>query len=209
VSSSGQVRTVVTDAGLRHLEAFGGLEYLGLRGCPDVTGEGVARLRKALRGCTINPEAPDEPPASRPSISTTNCIKQGRDCGQSDCRDDAYPGGTPMSQHTTAAIVLSVALAAAVRAGPPARRQRGNGVREGRLARMACNPPGRPAYVIPEREERRQGRPRPSLPLAITPLFASMRAGRPAPRPGRLCSSGTVGGHPPSLLRSMGRMALA
>jgi hypothetical protein len=43
----------VTDAGLRHLEALAGLRELDLRGCPNVTAEGVRRLREALPGCEV------------------------------------------------------------------------------------------------------------------------------------------------------------
>jgi hypothetical protein len=46
-------RTGVRDAGLRHLEALGELEELDRRRCPNVTPEGVGRLRKALPGCEI------------------------------------------------------------------------------------------------------------------------------------------------------------
>jgi hypothetical protein len=45
--------TAVTDAGLRHLEGLGQLRYLLLRGCPNVNGEGVARLKEALPKCEI------------------------------------------------------------------------------------------------------------------------------------------------------------
>jgi hypothetical protein len=45
--------TSVTDAGLRHLEGLGRLEHLDLRGCPNVTAEGVRRLREALPGCEV------------------------------------------------------------------------------------------------------------------------------------------------------------
>jgi hypothetical protein len=45
--------TAVTDAGLRHLEAMGGLEAVHLCACPGVTKEGVERLRKALPGCEV------------------------------------------------------------------------------------------------------------------------------------------------------------
>jgi hypothetical protein len=42
-----------TDADLRHLEAMRGLRVLNVVGCPNVTAEGVARLRKALPDCVI------------------------------------------------------------------------------------------------------------------------------------------------------------
>jgi hypothetical protein len=40
-----------TDAGLRHLEAMRGLRLLRLWGCPNLTAEGVERLREALPYC--------------------------------------------------------------------------------------------------------------------------------------------------------------
>jgi hypothetical protein len=43
----------ITDAGLRHLEAMDTLKKLRLSRCPNVTEEGVDRLRKALPGCYI------------------------------------------------------------------------------------------------------------------------------------------------------------
>ena len=48
------LRAGVTDEGLRHLEALTGLKQLDLYKCPYVTDGGVARLKKALPGCTIN-----------------------------------------------------------------------------------------------------------------------------------------------------------
>ena len=47
------LRACVTDEGLRRLEALGGLKELDPGGCPNVTEEGVARLRKALPGCEV------------------------------------------------------------------------------------------------------------------------------------------------------------
>jgi hypothetical protein len=44
----------ITDAGLRRLEAMQGLEERQLFKCPNITEEGLARLRKALPGCTIH-----------------------------------------------------------------------------------------------------------------------------------------------------------
>jgi hypothetical protein len=43
----------VTDAGLRHLEEMQGLQDLHLLRCPNVTDEGVARLRKVLPNCKV------------------------------------------------------------------------------------------------------------------------------------------------------------
>ena len=45
--------TGVTDEGLRHLKLLSNLEELDLRDCPDITAEGVARLKKALPNCKI------------------------------------------------------------------------------------------------------------------------------------------------------------
>ncbi len=45
--------TTVTDAGIRHLESLSNLRELYLRECPNITDEGVARLRKALPNCKI------------------------------------------------------------------------------------------------------------------------------------------------------------
>jgi hypothetical protein len=42
-----------TDVGLLHLETMSNLRRLDLRLCPNVTAEGVARLRKALQKCEI------------------------------------------------------------------------------------------------------------------------------------------------------------
>jgi hypothetical protein len=46
-------RTKITDKGLRHLESMKGLKELRLFECPDITPEGVARLKKALPGCNF------------------------------------------------------------------------------------------------------------------------------------------------------------
>jgi hypothetical protein len=43
----------ITDDGLHHLESLSNLEYLDLHACPNVTADGVARLRKALPQCNI------------------------------------------------------------------------------------------------------------------------------------------------------------
>jgi hypothetical protein len=43
----------VTDAGLGHLEGLHRLTWLDLRGCTQVTAEGVARLQKSLPECSI------------------------------------------------------------------------------------------------------------------------------------------------------------
>ncbi len=43
----------ITDVGLRHLEGMGGLIRLELNKCPNVTDEGIARLKKALPNCKI------------------------------------------------------------------------------------------------------------------------------------------------------------
>ncbi len=40
--------TAVSDKGLRHLESRSNLHYLDLTDCPNLTDEGVARLKKAL-----------------------------------------------------------------------------------------------------------------------------------------------------------------
>jgi hypothetical protein len=54
VSELSLVSGQFTDAGLRHLEAMRGLRELYLWSCPNVTAEGVARLKKALPDCTID-----------------------------------------------------------------------------------------------------------------------------------------------------------
>ena len=46
-------QTQITDDGLVRLAELKGISYLALRGCPDVTDEGVERLRKALPGCKV------------------------------------------------------------------------------------------------------------------------------------------------------------
>jgi internalin A len=46
--------TAVTDATLRRLEGLHGLFSLSLHNCPNVTDEGVARLKKALPNCLID-----------------------------------------------------------------------------------------------------------------------------------------------------------
>jgi len=46
-------RTLSEDDTFCHLEAMTGLEEVELFPCPNVTAEGLARLRKALPGCTI------------------------------------------------------------------------------------------------------------------------------------------------------------
>jgi len=43
----------VTDAGLDRVAELRGLRELNLLGCPGVTAEGAARLRKALPGCEV------------------------------------------------------------------------------------------------------------------------------------------------------------
>ena len=43
----------VTDAGLARVAELRGLRELNLLGCPGVTAEGAARLRKALPGCEV------------------------------------------------------------------------------------------------------------------------------------------------------------
>jgi hypothetical protein len=45
--------TYITDKGLSHLERLSNLQILHLRKCPNVTDEGVARLKKALPNCDI------------------------------------------------------------------------------------------------------------------------------------------------------------
>jgi hypothetical protein len=45
--------TAITDEGLRHLESMSNLQYLLLHRCPNITDEGVARLRKVLPKCQI------------------------------------------------------------------------------------------------------------------------------------------------------------
>jgi hypothetical protein len=45
--------TAVTDDGLRLLESLSNLHGLDLRFCPNLTDEGVARLKKALPNCRI------------------------------------------------------------------------------------------------------------------------------------------------------------
>ncbi len=45
--------TAITDEGLRHLESMSNLQYLLLNRCPNITDEGVARLRKVLPRCQI------------------------------------------------------------------------------------------------------------------------------------------------------------
>jgi hypothetical protein len=45
--------TRVTDAGLGELAGLPGLRVPDLSGCPDVTAEGVARLREALPRCEV------------------------------------------------------------------------------------------------------------------------------------------------------------
>ena len=45
--------TQITDAGLAHLKGLKELQILGLRGCEQVTKEGLTDLRKALPNATI------------------------------------------------------------------------------------------------------------------------------------------------------------
>jgi Leucine Rich repeat len=45
--------TAVSDKGLRHLESRSNLQSLDLTDCPNVTDEGLARLKKALPHCDI------------------------------------------------------------------------------------------------------------------------------------------------------------
>lgn len=44
----------ITDEGLLALESASGLESLSLQNCPNVSEEGIARLRKALLRCKID-----------------------------------------------------------------------------------------------------------------------------------------------------------
>jgi hypothetical protein len=46
-------RAGITDEGLRHFEAMANLRNLYLPNCPNVTDEGIARLKKALPNCKI------------------------------------------------------------------------------------------------------------------------------------------------------------
>jgi hypothetical protein len=46
--------TAVSDKGLRHLESSSTLQNLDLTDCPNITDEGVARLKKALPHCDID-----------------------------------------------------------------------------------------------------------------------------------------------------------
>jgi hypothetical protein len=54
VTELGLVGGNFTDAGLLSLERMTGLKKLILLRCPNVTNEGVARLRKVLPNCEIN-----------------------------------------------------------------------------------------------------------------------------------------------------------